>query len=306
MLMHPPPGGGDFMRDAWRCRPVLLPALLSQSVIGYFTMERFREWCSTHVRARVYARTESTAPGTATAHLINSAADGLVLLQHFAERAEPLTLLLNGVDEVDSRVRELQDSFGIPYDWRRGDTVATLSMTGAGIGYHAGREDGFVVQTKGRREWAVWDQSVLTDEYRQSLCGSMRDVPPDQRSSAEPLLRCELAPGDALYIPALFPHEGVTLDTSISLSVAWQGIAASDVWMALRDSSRQETVTPRSALCRLLPDPPPDKPAASFLHSAIELDFQSLEEGDRPPFQRVQAFVDSLLEHRLRDYKFKH
>ena len=172
--------------------------------------------------------------------------------------------------------------------------MATFSHTGAGIGYHAGTEDGFVVQMQGRREWNVWEQSVLTEDYRHALCGSMRDVAADARPTAEPLLRCTLTPGDALYIPALFPHEGVTLETSLSLSLAWRGLSAADIWCVL--SARRSNKPPDPALCCLLPDPAPGQFPALFLRNAIEQVFESLPQRERPSSEVVAAFIESLVD----------
>lgn len=299
MTTNPPPGSRAFLQEVWRVRPAIYPGFFAENRRRYLTVGRFRAWCKTQVRARLYTRTEGAAPGSARAYLIGLATDGLAVYDHFAERGEPVTLLLNGVDSVDPAVARLQDTFDIPYSWRRGDVVATLSAKGAGIGYHAGREDGFIVQLSGIREWKVWGSSVLSIGYRESLCGNPNEQPPDPRPATPPLLSCVLNPGDALYVPALFPHEGVTVETSLSLSIAWQGISAYDVWVLLQRVSSGTLPPPvpaDSGLFHLIADPPPGAEAVeSFLSAEIARSFERLVCSQMPAPAQIAAFVSELV-----------
>ncbi len=286
----------------WRRRPVLLRGLLSADELVHFGRGRFDRWCkSEETTARVYLRTEQRSPGGATARLMPHARDGLALYDHYARRGEEITLLLNGVERADASLSTLQRRFAVPHDWRLGDSVSTLSAPGAGIGYHGGSEDGFIVQLQGCRQWTIWDGQALSLPYRQSLCGHPVQAPPDERSALPPLLRVTLDPGDALYVPALYPHEGVTLAESISLSLAWRGLSAYQVLLAIHEARTGHRATPQmgtatvGALCALIEDPPEGAEPLDFLSDYLARQFEPLPPLARPSRAEVREFVKQLL-----------
>jgi 50S ribosomal protein L16 3-hydroxylase len=51
----------------------------------------------------------------------------------------------------------------------------------------------------------------------------------------EPIIDVELLPGDILYIPPGFPHDGVTLEESMSFSVGFRAKSACDMLSGLAD-----------------------------------------------------------------------
>ena len=297
--MTPSPGSAAFQRTVWRRRPALYRGYVPAAMLRPLGRSRFNRWCAKGARVRLYARTEARMPGSATARALESALEGLAIYDHFRERGEPVTLLLNGVETVDRRLRRLQDSFAIPYWWRRGDIVATLSSPNGGIGFHAGREDGFIVQLRGTREWRVWGPRVLAASYVRSLCGHPAEpIAPMRRPRTKPLLSCRLEPGDALYIPALFAHEGVTGVESLSLSVSWQGLSAFDVLTALQPPEALDVplrLAERAELFRLLRDPPSPPKARKFMRSEIRASLRAVQAPYAPTPSCIDDFVDLLL-----------
>jgi ribosomal protein L16 Arg81 hydroxylase len=293
-----------FLAETWRKRPFLLRAALPDEMRAPLTFARFHSWCAEPVRVRVYVRTEGAAPGTAQARILRHPSDGLAIYDHFSRLNEPITVLLNGIETVDPLLVKLQTRFGIPYDWRRDDIVATLSAPSAGIGYHGGSEDGFILQLQGERHWSVWPPDVLSAGYRDFLCGNPVEPPPDPRTKTIPLLSVRLMPGDALYVPALFPHEGITIAESLSLSLAWRGLSAYRVFQDLYRVHHGPGIPPlapteSAALYRLLDDPPLDSEAEPFLCSELVNSFQSLPEKLRPSEGQIHDFVSLIMLRRL-------
>ena len=196
---------------------------------------------------------------------------------------------------------KLQSCFGIPYEWRRGDTVATLSAPNASIGYHGGSEDGFIVQILGERSWSIWSPDVLSAPYRNFLCGDPAEPPPDARSNSAPLLSVTLTPGDALYVPALFPHEGITVNKSLSLAFAWGGLSAYKIFLDLfeeRHGSRNTPLASHEAagLCMLLDDPPSEADVGAYLCGELARIFRVVRADLRPDEAQVRAYVNLLLQ----------
>jgi 50S ribosomal protein L16 3-hydroxylase len=206
----------------WRSRPVVMRGSVSVPADG---VEQFYEWCKEPALARLYILTEQEKPGSAHAGELPSPELVPQLYLQAVAKSEQLTILLNRVERVTPYAEELRASLPAGPDWRKDDVVTTLSSPRSGIGFHAGHEDGYVIQLAGSRHWRVWSPDVISDDYRWFLLGRGDDeyavVP--KRPSVDPLLEVQLKPGDVMYLPAMFPHEGVTVDESVSASVAWRG-----------------------------------------------------------------------------------
>jgi ribosomal protein L16 Arg81 hydroxylase len=238
---------------------------------------------------------DSGAPGRAVSRLIPDPQVAWEIYQRF-KRSDALTVLINGIEFVDPSLRDLQDLFRIPFRWRMDDIVASLSTAGSGIGYHAGHEDGFIMQVQGSRRWRVWPDSLVSLNYRCSLLANddSNEHPVVSRPDEPPLLDCILEPGDVLYNPAMYPHEGETIDESVSLSLAWQGVASYNILTAIcggEAAAALVTDENRSRLFSLLPDILPTSDTLSHLINHLTTVFSCLDE--RP--------TSSDLQHALRD-----
>src|SRR5947209_3055839 len=98
-----------------------------------------------------------------------------------------------------------------------------------GFGWHYDAEDVFVLQTAGRKEWSLRKNTVNPWPLAEAL-------PADMRHEREimPVLRCTLAAGDWLYIPAGYWHRTRAGEESVSLSVGVLSASALDVYDFLR------------------------------------------------------------------------
>jgi hypothetical protein len=199
-------------------------------VAGAPWQDRFHEWCRPPAVARLFVL-HPGGVGAARAAALPKVSEAYDLFTRYAADGESLTLLLNRADSVSPEIVALRDSLGIGRGWRHDDVVATLSTPGSGIGYHAGHEDGFIVQLEGRRRWRAWSPECLTPPQRAALLWpghaelAGENAPPPHRPELPPVLDVELAPGDAIYLPSLYPHDGETIELSVSLSIAWRGVA---------------------------------------------------------------------------------
>lgn len=122
------------------------------------------------------------------------------------------------VQEIDRRVdgfRNLLERFRFIPNWRIDDVMLSYATPGAGVGAHIDRYDVFLVQAEGRRRWRIGD-SPLTEALLRS-------------DTAVPILKefkhCDellLEPGDMLYLPPRFAHEGVALDAGFTCSIGFR------------------------------------------------------------------------------------
>lgn len=246
------PGDPEFLEVTWRKRPTVYRKYVPYSKLKELRSDCLLSWAQPPATARIFVEDDHGIPGASLAREIPSPQLAMQIFQKF-QSCEAVTLLFNHVERIDIRVRELQQSFGIPYSWRIDNAVATFSTPTSGIGYHAGHEDGFIVQVEGVRHWRVWSKSLLSSKYRRYLLRGGIDVPSEPRPSASPIVDCMLSAGDVLYLPALFPHEGITEEESISLSLGWKGISTYHALLALAE--RPDTIsTLQDRYLDLIPD----------------------------------------------------
>ena len=144
--------------------------------------------------------------------LIRSAgADGLSLehgplgADRFSELGHaPWTLLVQAVDHHVPEVAALLDAFRFIPNWRVDDVMVSYATDGGGVGAHFDQYDVFLVQGQGRRRWRVG-----------ARCDDSTPLLPhdDLRLLAafEPVEEWVLEPGDILYVPPGFAHDGVAV-----------------------------------------------------------------------------------------------
>lgn len=119
--------------------------------------------------------------------------------------------------------------------------AATLSQAGGTIGYHLDNYHVFIVQLSGSRTWHLWDKQVVSPaEQAYFIRENPQEVPTIKLSRpAPPDYTFTLEQGEALFIPALFPHEGITTGNeapSLSLSYVWTALSGYTLLRPFLDS----------------------------------------------------------------------
>jgi len=130
------------------------------------------------------------------------------------------TLLVQGVDLLLPRARELLGRFDfIPYA-RLDDLMVSYAPQGGGVGPHFDSYDVFLLQGEGRRRWQISSQRDLTLVDGAPL-KILRDFKPAHEWT--------LDAGDLLYLPPRYAHDGVALSDCITLSVGFRAPSAQDL-----------------------------------------------------------------------------
>jgi 50S ribosomal protein L16 3-hydroxylase len=113
------------------------------------------------------------------------------------------TLLVQGVDLHHDGVHDLLQQFRFVPDARLDDLMVSYATQGGGVGPHFDSYDVFLLQASGRRRWRIGAQKDL----------SLRDdVPLKILANFAPTQQFDLEPGDMLYLPPRYAHDGVALD----------------------------------------------------------------------------------------------
>ena len=110
------------------------------------------------------------------------------------------TLLVQGLDMHLPAARELLDAFRFVPEARLDDLMISYASDGGGVGPHFDSYDVFLIQVAGRRRWRIGAQqdAVLRD-----------DVPLKVIANFKPEEVFVLEPGDMLYLPPGWAHDGV-------------------------------------------------------------------------------------------------
>jgi 50S ribosomal protein L16 3-hydroxylase len=137
----------------------------------------------------------------------------------FGRRALPAltqprwTLLVQGVDLHADRAHDLLQRFAWVPQARLDDLMISFATDGGGVGPHFDSYDVFLLQVQGQRRWRIGRQRDL------SLLG---DVPLKILANFEPEEEHVLEPGDMLYLPPRWAHDGIAQGECQTYSIGFR------------------------------------------------------------------------------------
>jgi 50S ribosomal protein L16 3-hydroxylase len=192
----------------------------------------------------------------------------------FKRRATPKlterdwTLLVQGVDLHDDRVAALMQQFRFIPDARLDDVMISYATEGGGVGPHFDSYDVFLLQAHGQRRWRIGRQKDLS---------LVPDMPLKILANFKPEHDWVLNPGDMLYLPPRYAHDGIAQGECMTYSVGFRvpqtGDLARELLVRLSEAAEE------AAGCDLYKDvtqPAVSRPAAmpeglaEFAKSALQ------------------------------------
>ncbi|WDE13685.1 cupin domain-containing protein [Thalassomonas haliotis] len=206
----------EFLRDYWQQKPVVIrrgfsdfqDPLSADELAGLATMEQ--------VESRLVSLVDSQW---------QAEFGPFQSFEHLGEKN--WSLVVQAVDHFCEPAAQLIEPFRFIPNWRLDDLMVSFATPGGGVGPHIDLYDVFICQGSGKRHWRVGDRG----EHREFAAHeALLHVDP-----FEAMLDVELNPGDILYIPPGFPHEGITLETSMSFSVGFRTQSRVSLFSALAD-----------------------------------------------------------------------
>ncbi|WP_375289018.1 JmjC domain-containing protein [Qipengyuania sp.] len=210
-----------FLRDCWQKQPLLI-----RNPWGCWTNPlEPDELAGLACQAEVESR------------LVRQVAQGGWTVQHgpfgpesFGDLgATPWTLLVHAVDHHIDEVAALIEPFRFIPDWRIDDVMVSYAVEGGGVGPHFDQYDVFLVQGLGQRRWRIGKRHD----------SSARLLPHDDLrllADFEPLEEWVLDPGDILYVPPGYAHDGVAVgDDCMTYSVGFRAPSRGDLVSAWAD-----------------------------------------------------------------------
>ena len=126
------------------------------------------------------------------------------------------SLLVNDVNHFIPAARALLDRFNFIPHARLDDLMVSFAPSGGGVGPHVDSYDVFLLQGPGRRRWQIGRQRDLT-----LVAGAPLKLLRHFRAEQE----FTLEPGDMLYLPPGWAHDGVALDACMTYSIGFRAPA---------------------------------------------------------------------------------
>jgi 50S ribosomal protein L16 3-hydroxylase len=192
----------QFLRDYWQKKPLLIRAaipgfkpLLKLDALAALAKENY-------IESRLI-----------TQH------DGQWAMQHgpladLPPRTEAgWTMLVQGVNLVHAGADALLRQFRFIPDARLDDLMISYATDGGGVGPHFDSYDVFLLQAHGKRRWRISAQSDLSLVEGMPL-KILRNFTPEQEFVLEP--------GDMLYLPPHYAHDGVAEGECMTYSVGFR------------------------------------------------------------------------------------
>lgn len=137
------------------------------------------------------------------------------------------TLLIQAVDHWHPAAQQLIHPFRFLPSWRLDDLMISYSTPKGGVGPHIDNYDVFIIQGKGKRHWRVGDRQQINEFAAHE---ALKHCDP-----FEAIIDVEMQPGDILYIPCGFPHEGYAIESSINYSVGFRAPDQNDLLSGFTD-----------------------------------------------------------------------
>ena len=127
--------------------------------------------------------------------------------------ARDWTLLVQGVDLHDDGVADLMQKFRFVPDARLDDVMISYASDGGGVGPHFDSYDVFLLQAYGQRRWRIGRQKDLS---------LLPELPLKVLAHFKPEQEYVLNPGDMLYLPPRYAHDGVAVGECMTYSMGFR------------------------------------------------------------------------------------
>ena len=191
----------QFLKDYWQKKPLLIRAAIP-GFTGLLTPEAMlAATCRDDVESRLVDCGNWTLE------------HGPLSMRDFRRRKNPWTVLVQSVNLFLPKGDKLLREFDfIPYA-RLDDLMASYATDGGGVGPHFDNYDVFLLQGSGQRRWRIGGQKDKT-----LVDGLALKILKNFRPTEEFLLN----PGDMLYLPPQYAHDGVAVGECTTWSIGFR------------------------------------------------------------------------------------
>ena len=195
------------MKKHWQKKPLLVRQAIPNFKPLLDRAELFDLAASEDAQTRMVIQSPGSSPGWRFKH------------GPFQRRALPplkqpgWTMLVQGVDLHHDAVHALMNQFRFVPDARLDDLMISYATDQGGVGPHYDSYDVFLLQAQGCRRWRIGRQKDLSLQP---------DVPLKILAHFEPEEEYLLEPGDMLYLPPRYAHDGIAEGECMTYSVGFR------------------------------------------------------------------------------------
>ncbi len=165
------------------------------------------------------------------------------------------TLLVQGVDLHDDAAAALLQRFRFAPDARLDDLMVSWASDGGGVGPHVDSYDVFLLQVQGRRRWRIGPPAP-----RGRAPALVPDVPLKILADFRPTQEWLLEPGDMLYVPPGWAHDGVAEGECMTCSIGYRAPGRGELGRELLQRLADVDIDPPDPIYRDPAQPATDAP----------------------------------------------
>lgn len=201
----------EFLRDYWQKQPLLVRNAIPgfSGLLDPAALQALA--CEDEVQARLIRETRT---GWALDH-------GPFKPSDFKPKARlPWTLLVQELNHHRASASDLLQQFDFIPHARLDDLMVSYAVAGGGVGAHFDSYDVFLLQGSGQRRWQIGAQTDLTLVDGAPLKILQNFVPEHE---------WVLNPGDMLYLPPCYAHNGVAVDACTTYSIGFRAPSVQEI-----------------------------------------------------------------------------
>lgn len=204
----------QFLAEYWQKKPLLI----RQAIPGFTGVleleELFDLACDEDVESRLIRHDAAKGWQVSRGPQKPSALKG---------RKQPWTVLVQGLNLWVREADELLHRFDFIPQARLDDLMVSYATDSGGIGAHFDSYDVFLLQGFGQRRWRIGDQTEHT---------LVEGAPLKLIADFHPTDEWVLEPGDMLYLPPRFAHEGTAIGECTTYSIGFRAPQARELGAA--------------------------------------------------------------------------
>ncbi|HTH94789.1 MAG TPA: cupin domain-containing protein [Rhodocyclaceae bacterium] len=215
----------EFLRDYWQKKPLLVRG----AVPGFGTLLDRTTMLDLACRDDAEARLISNDEGNWDVRR------GPFAAKDFRRRKDLWTVLLQGVNLLLPEGNALLREFSFIPHARLDDLMVSYAVDGAGVGPHFDSYDVFLLQGTGTRRWRISKQKDLR---------LRDDVPLKILSHFKTEEEWLLEPGDMLYLPPQYAHDGIAVGDCMTWSIGFRAPPAQELMEGFLSYLQERTMLP--------------------------------------------------------------
>ncbi|QDQ88010.1 cupin domain-containing protein [Alcaligenaceae bacterium SJ-26] len=157
------------------------------------------------------------------------------------------TLLVQSVDQHVDAAAALTHQFRFVPDARMDDLMISIATDGGGVGPHYDSYDVFLLQGVGQRRWRIGAQQDQT---------LIPGLPVRILQNFQPEAEYVLEPGDMLYLPPQYAHDGIAVGDCMTLSIGFRTLTQQALAQGMLEAALDRMAASAGMQGGLYADPP--------------------------------------------------